>query len=440
MKAIYTFSALLLFLLLAGTTNTVAQTWDNPASIDVYVAPAPVTVDGVLEYFWNRPFNGLVFGPNAPTSTYWKSVTGGVKVGNNDTGPYTDTTYTYMKFLRSGMKLYIAFWSNDKYVGRFGGSWEGDGMFMVVQKADNSTQEIKLYYNGGTLNSEMVWDTPAKFGQGVGVRGSQTITNDTTALDNGYVAECVIYLDSLGYTTVPDSLPVNINIFDPDHYAIGQPEYQNIGTFYKSFWGVEWAGAPLQKKLALKSTVLPVELTSFTASMSKAGVKLDWSTASELNNARFEIQRSKDGSNFATVGTVSGKGTTTNVTRYSFIDNNSFGKSYYRLKQVDFNGDFSYSGVVEINGTVPQKFAVEQNYPNPFNPTTTINYSVPEKSNITLKVFDVLGREVATLVNGQVEVGNHQVTFDASKLSSGIYYYTLQSGNNISTKKMMLVK
>jgi len=440
MKAIYTFSALLLFLLLASTGTSVAQTWNNPASIDVFVAPGPIAVDGVLEYFWNRPFNGLVFGPNAPTTANWKSVSGGLKVGGTDTGPYVDTTYTYMKFLRSGMKLYIAFWSDDKWVGRFGGSWEGDGMFMVVRKADNTTQEIKLYYNGSTLNSEMVWDTPVKFGQGVGKRNSQTITNDTTALDNGYVAECVINLDSLGYTTVPDTLPVNINIFDPDHYAVGQPEYQNAGTFYKSYWGVEWGGIPLQKSLILKSTVLPVELSSFSASMDKNGVKLQWVTATEVNNARFEIQRSKDGVNFVTIGTVTGMGTTTNVSRYSFIDKNSFGKSVYRLKQVDYNGDFTYSNNVEINGTVPQKFAVEQNYPNPFNPTTTINYTVPEKSFVTLKVFDVLGREVATLVNGEVELGNHQVTFNASKLSSGVYYYTLQAGNSTSTKKMALLK
>jgi hypothetical protein len=112
----------------------------------------------------------------------------------------------------------------------------------------------------------------------------------------------------------------------------------------------------------------------------------------------------------------------------------------YRLKQIDFNGQFEYSNMIEVDAGVPTQFALEQNYPNPFNPTTMIRYELPVASTVSLKVYDVLGREVATLVNERQEAGAYSVAFNANALSSGIYFYRLQAGNFISTKKMMLVK
>ncbi len=187
-------------------------------------------------------------------------------------------------------------------------------------------------------------------------------------------------------------------------------------------------------------TVVPVELTSFAALAVGNKVELKWSTATEVNNSGFEIQRSSNNLNFAKIGFVKGNGTTTKANEYSFVDENTNGHLYYRLKQVDLDGSYKYSQIVEVNISNPVSFALNQNYPNPFNPSTTISYSVPEKSFVTLKVYDVLGNEVASLVNSQTEAGEHSVNFNASNLSSGVYYYQITAGNNVATKKLMLLK
>ncbi len=189
------------------------------------------------------------------------------------------------------------------------------------------------------------------------------------------------------------------------------------------------------------SNSLPVELTAFSAKSVNEGIKLEWQTASELNNDRFEIERSQDRNTFAVVGTVRGAGTTTEAQSYSFIDNTAQnGKFYYRLKQVDFDGTVDYSNIVEVVKEKPTTFELAQNYPNPFNPATTINYQLPTNTLVTLKVYDVIGREVATLVNARQEAGRYTVNFNASTLASGVYFYRLQAGSFVETKKMMLVK
>jgi photosystem II stability/assembly factor-like uncharacterized protein len=187
---------------------------------------------------------------------------------------------------------------------------------------------------------------------------------------------------------------------------------------------------------------LPVELTSFIGFYSYPNVKLNWSTATELNNQGFEIERSSDETNWIIIGFKDGNGTTTEPQVYSFLDDVSEiinSKLYYRLKQVDFNGSFEYSEVIKII-TSPTKFALEQNYPNPFNPSTSIQYAISSRQFVTLKVYDVLGNEIATLVNEYRNAGSYEIEFDASKLSSGVYYYQLRSGDFIQTKKMILLK
>jgi len=196
--------------------------------------------------------------------------------------------------------------------------------------------------------------------------------------------------------------------------------------------------------LADLTEIVPVELLAFTASVRNSEVELLWSTASELNNMGFEIERSIDNQdNFVTVGFVEGKGSSTEINYYSFTDRpqvNGVNQLYYRLKQVDFDGTFSYSDVVNLSYDVPAEFVLSQNYPNPFNPSTRINYFVPQESFVSIKVYDFLGREVITLVNETRVIGSYEQVFDASNLPSGTYFYTMIAGNYSATKKMILLK
>ena len=193
-------------------------------------------------------------------------------------------------------------------------------------------------------------------------------------------------------------------------------------------------------------TNVPVELESFSAKVSDENVILKWTTATEINNLGFEIQKSFN-SEFQTIGFVDGHGTTTETQSYFFVDRSVNAGSYsYRLKQIDFNGSYEYSPQVDVDVPAPNEFSLNQNYPNPFNPITKIDFSLAVDSKVSLKVYDVLGQEVASLVNyNNLDAGLHSMDFDASVLNSGIYFYTLKAENAegknfISTKKLILMK
>jgi hypothetical protein len=193
--------------------------------------------------------------------------------------------------------------------------------------------------------------------------------------------------------------------------------------------------------LGWTNIILPVELTSFTAVDKNGQVVLNWTTATELNNQMFEIERRSSEGEYITIGYVDGYGTTTEPQEYSFIDNSSLtGTVFYRLKQIDFGGRYEYSDEIEIEVTGPLAFELEQNYPNPFNPSTLIKYSIPEGGFVTLDVYNLLGEKVATLINGVHEAGRYEINFDASNLASGIYVYSLRSGSSNLVKKMLLMK
>lgn len=187
--------------------------------------------------------------------------------------------------------------------------------------------------------------------------------------------------------------------------------------------------------------VVPVELTSFAAVVNENKVTLNWTTASETNNSGFEVERKSASSNWQKIGFVNGNGSTTELKRYSFIDQNlNEGKYNYRLRQVDYNGTFEYSNSIEVEVLNPDKFELNQNYPNPFNPITSIKFSLPSAGNVKLSVYNLLGQEVQTLVNGFKEAGVHTVSFEAKNLNSGIYLYKLEANGLTSVKKMTLLK
>jgi hypothetical protein len=193
---------------------------------------------------------------------------------------------------------------------------------------------------------------------------------------------------------------------------------------------------------------LPVELTSFIATVTKQNqVELNWQTATEINNYGFEIERfvifspSKN-DNWQKIGFVKGNGNSNSPKYYSFIDQNPVGgKLKYRLKQIDSDGSFSYSNEIVVDVNIPKVFALEQNYPNPFNPITTISFTLQEDGLTTLKIYDLLGREVKTLVNEELKAGQiHRINFDGSRLASGVYFYKLESKNKSMIRKFVLMK
>ena len=181
---------------------------------------------------------------------------------------------------------------------------------------------------------------------------------------------------------------------------------------------------------------------SFTVNVIDDIVKLHWRTETEVNNYGFEIERKSNiESDWKLITFVEGYGNSNSPKQDSYIDSNPIGgsKFHYRLKQIDNDGQFEYSNVVEIE-LRPEQYALYQNYPNPFNPVTKIRYSVPHLSNVVINIIDILGNEIETIVNEEKPAGKYEFEFDGNKLSSGIYFYRLQASNYIETKKMVLIK
>jgi hypothetical protein len=193
--------------------------------------------------------------------------------------------------------------------------------------------------------------------------------------------------------------------------------------------------------------ILPVELTNFTATTTNSVAMLIWQTATEVNNYGFEVQRrvvsssKSSASNWENIGFVFGNGTSNTSHNYSFTDQKlSTGTFAYRLKQIDNGGAFKYSQEAEVTMSVPKVFALNQNYPNPFNPNTTITFMLAEDSHVSLNVFDMLGREVETIISGEMLAGSYSKQWNAANVSSGIYFYRLQAGSFTETKKLILLK
>jgi len=218
------------------------------------------------------------------------------------------------------------------------------------------------------------------------------------------------------------------------HGGCSSGNNNGTSTFNSAFWDAVGQGK------------IPVELTKFVAVIRKGDVFLEWSTATELNNLGFEVQRSSNSSEFVTVGFVDGKGTVSEIQNYTFTDKKLEVGSYsYRLKQNDYDGTSDLSDIVEVEILTPNVFSLEQNYPNPFNPVTKIKFSLAADSKVNLTIFDVLGQEVANLISGNLAAGSHEIDFNASNINSGVYFYRIDAtgidGTNVtSVKKMILTK
>jgi hypothetical protein len=251
-----------------------------------------------------------------------------------------------------------------------------------------------------------------------------------------------------------DMVTINFDVVDQDGLI-------NVYWLYDSpFWGIYdddnstfWNIGQFTDALNIP---LPVELSSFAAKIADDKVELDWTTESEVNNYGFDVERKADDNKWILLGFVAGNGNTNTPKSYYFVDNSLSGGSnfYYRLKQIDTDGNFEYSEIVEVE-LVIDNFALHQNFPNPFNPTTKIEFRIVDFGFVSLKVYDVLGNEVATIVNEEKNRGVYSIDFYANILASGIYFYRLsvvptahrdlvikdgQAGGFVETKKMILLK
>jgi hypothetical protein len=270
------------------------------------------------------------------------------------------------------------------------------------------------------------------------------------------------------YLTSPasDQISINIELNSPYHgtYIAESPNWTDVVEFYfnienpEGFANLKWTPSATvafsddETSLFEKGIIsdltspLPVELVSFTASISNGKVLILWIISSEINNAGFSLQRSEDNEKFEEVAFIKGNGTTTSTSEYSYKDISALsGKYYYRLKQIDFNGSFYYSNSIEIDLGIPKNFILDQNYPNPFNPTTTIRFSIPIDAKVNIKLFNTLGEEVATIIKNELDTGIHEINYSASDFSSGVYFYRLEAEGKdgsvfAETKRMILIK
>ncbi|MCK6613760.1 MAG: FG-GAP-like repeat-containing protein [Ignavibacteriaceae bacterium] len=285
----------------------------------------------------------------------------------------------------------------------------------------------------GRADGKLVWEykrTGQPFGNNASSSGEGSftdlgttltgieITNDVSGITTGY---------NYRWRARVKYSPVNnpFQVYSPwRYYEVYQPE--SFGSF------------------KAQNTPLPVELIAFTGYVTESGVKLNWQTATEVNNYGFEIHRSLQGSgeDWENIGFVIGNGNSNSEKSYSFTDGAIVSgiKYLYRLKQIDTDGKFEYSQQVAVFTGKPENFSLEQNYPNPFNPATTIEFSIPAASVVLIEVYDMLGNKVTELLNDKREAGYYSVPFNASALPSGVYVYRIEAGEYRAVKKMTLIK
>jgi hypothetical protein len=237
--------------------------------------------------------------------------------------------------------------------------------------------------------------------------------------------------------------PIRLPLMD-DGNSAPYGSLSMIGSGFSHLWTTTTGDAPnisTPGALNYSQGALPVELSSFAATVLVNGIKLTWRTETEVNNFGFDVERKSINGNWEKINFVNGSGNSNSPKDYSFVDQNlKNGKFLYRLKQIDSDGQYAYSKIVEIMFNKSLDYTLNQNYPNPFNPNTTINFTLPQSGNVKLIVYNLLGQQIKTLINEFKESGSHSINFDASQLTSGIYIYKLEASNFTQTRKMTLVK
>ena len=356
----------------------------------------------------------------------------------NTTG---EDSYKFLPSISNTGTVYLSF------LVKFLNGQTGDFFFHLGDSSVNNSQKIARVY--------------AKLAGGNIAMGLAK-NNETPVYTGGNYTIGTTYLVVLKYEFFngPDNDLVSLFIFDPNDcppivepdatigpLGSGENDLTNVGKIVLQQGAGSKSATLIIDGICMDRVwdngALPVELTSFTSSVSQRDVTLNWSTSTETNNARFEIERKVAGtSDWNSTGSVDGNGTTNLRHEYSFTDRNlTSGRFMYRLKQIDYNGNYEYFNLSnEIQIGTPSEFELSQNFPNPFNPSTSINFGIPNDGFVSLKVYDNSGKEVATLVNESRPAGFYTVNFNALNLSSGVYFCSLQTNGFVKTMKMALMK
>ena len=358
---------------------------------------------------WTRRDSGLTLSPvysiafNSQGHIFAAAYGGGIFRSTNDGANWTS--------LNNGLttnKFWTIIVNSADYI--FAGSG-GSGLFRSTDNGDTWTSLIgpSNYIHSSIASSSgqifIIYSSS-------GVYRSTSIYGDFSPINSGI--ENILEIQTLGIS--PDG-----------HLYVSSIE----GQLYRS----------------INSMVTPVELNSFNADVKRSNINLTWRTATELNNKGFEIERRTATGEFTKIAFVNGNGTTTESKTYAYVDKDVHdGRYSYRLRQIDFDGESSLSKTIEVNVNIIEKFNLEQNYPNPFNPSTVIKYQIPQLGLITIKIYNMLGKEIATLVHEVKNAGIYELNFDGSDYSSGVYFYSIKVAasdgkNNFSAvKKMILLK
>ncbi|MBL1153402.1 MAG: T9SS type A sorting domain-containing protein [Ignavibacteriota bacterium] len=379
-------------------------------------------ISNTLDNINSQTITGIeLLGSNAYTANlYYNTVLIG---GNHSGGTANATTSAGIRITAASITLNMM--NNMAVNKRTGGSVNHIG-FVLTNNTGTYDFDFNCYYANGTNSFQAFIGT-------TGYNDLNIYKSASTPNEQNTIFKDVSFTSLTDLHLVPPS--------DGDPELAGIP----IAGILEDFDG-DIRSSTFPYRGADEATIIPVELTSFSASVSENSVTLNWLTATELNNLGFEIQRqNSDDKNqnmeWTKIGFVPGFGTTTEPKSYSFIDSKlETGNYNYRLKQIDLDGSFAYSNTINIKIEQPFVFTLDQNYPNPFNPVTSIQYAIANKQFVKLIVYDVLGNEIAVLVNEEKPAGEYKVTFNAAGLPSGVYLYQLKAGEFNSVRKLVLLK
>ena len=324
------------------------------------------------------------------------------------------------------------------------------GMTTASSAAANASFTIEFFTLSGNALGGPVGSGPGSSMDGWTSLGTVPVTQGSTASGVSLLFATPSIIIAPGDTT---GVAMLFTVAGPRYYGTGAPPYEVYSDAFLTLVTGDARSAPFTPSDSFFTSralvgeihyddIVPVELASFTSQVNENDVVLNWTTAIEVNNSGFQIERKTSETDWTNAGFVNGHGTTTEVQVYSFTDRDLEPGLYsYRLKQIDLGGTYKYYELAEtVELGILEDFYLSQNYPNPFNPTTVISWYIPTNNHVTLKVYNLLGKEVATLVNEEKQAGTYEVNFDASSLSSGTYFYTLQAGDFVQTNKMILIK